>query len=114
MKAEEKLKEINQVFKVWGITLSDIKEQHKTGVLRMNSGINTKSFEVGSMVSSNNFVHNKQKVQKRKRWDLKHSSTMGSKKSLFDKKLTMTSQDSNDKQLDRLSDNSGILYLIIA
>ena len=108
MKVEEKLREINHVFKVWGITLNDIKEQHKTGILRMNSGLNLKSFEINSMTSTNRFLKNNNESHKKKRkWNIKQSSTMGSNKSMFEKETKILRKETPDKSLDLLSDNSG-------
>ena len=48
VKVEEKLKEINDIFTILGITLDDMKETCKTGVFKFG-GINTKNFELSSV-----------------------------------------------------------------
>lgn len=47
MKVEEKLKEINTVFQILGLTLEDLKLSCKTGVIKIE-GQNTKNFELSS------------------------------------------------------------------
>ena len=79
MKAEEKLKEINQVFKICGLTLTDLKEKYKSGFFKINSGLNLKSFDVNAMITPNTFGQNKTSDKKLKRkWNIKQSVTLGS------------------------------------
>ena len=106
MKAEEKLKEINHVFKICGITLSDLKEQYKQGWFKINSGLNVKSFEIASMITPNKYAQNKDTDNKiKKKWTLKQSMTMGSTSGQGKKKYTMSRKDSLEKSLQYSSSN---------
>ena len=52
-KVEEKLKEINHVFMILGVTLDDLKESWRTGVMKFG-GLNVKNFELSSAVPLSN------------------------------------------------------------
>lgn len=56
MKVEEKLKEINKILQILGITLDDLKASCQTGKINIFKGdsINTRNFEISSSVAPYN------------------------------------------------------------
>lgn len=56
MKVEEKLKEINNILQILGLTLDDLKTSCQTGKINIFRGntINTRNFDISSSVSPYN------------------------------------------------------------